>query len=122
MKDLNDIEQWSYKKYKPEFWVSVSGVELQPLEKVKEQFLFFQSRSPVKHPGIILNQFYMFWQAFQQYLKESAMVVNIEEILSHLKLTNHNLHFLFQQSHPWNWLLALNVIALLGAFRKASYQ
>lgn len=38
----------------PEFWVSVSVVELQPLEKVEEQFLFFQGCSPMKHSGIIL--------------------------------------------------------------------
>merc|ERR1719350_640454 len=67
----------------PEFWVSVSVVKFQPLEKVEKQFLFFQGCSPVEHSGIIL--------------KEPAMVIDIEEIFP----------------HPWTGLLALNVVAPL---------
>ena len=93
------------------------------LKKLKSSFSSFKAAVQWNIRESSWNKFNIFGQRFQQqYLKESAMVVNIEEILSHLKLTNQNLHFLIQQSHPWTWLLALNVIALLGAFRKASYQ
>merc|ERR1719234_936011 len=80
----------STERYESEFWVSISVVELQPLEKVEQQFLFFQGCSPVKHPGVIL--------------KQPAMVVNIEEIFS----------------HPRSRFLALCVIAPFSYFRKAS--
>merc|ERR1719234_2769153 len=80
----------STERKESEFWVFISVVEFKPLEKVEQQFLFFQGCSPVKHPGVIL--------------KQPAMVVNIEEIFS----------------HPWTGLLALCVIAPFCNFRKAS--
>merc|ERR1719234_227881 len=80
----------STERYESEFWVSISVVEFKPLEKVEQQFLFFQGCSPVKHPGVILEQ--------------ATMVVNIEEIFS----------------HPRTGLLALCVIAPFSHLRKAS--
>ena len=53
---MTKLETEKAKPEIPEFWVSVSFVEFQPLEKVEKQFLFFQCCSPVKHSGIILER------------------------------------------------------------------
>ena len=53
---MTKLETEKAKPEIPEFWVSVSVVEFQPLEKVEKQFLFFQGGSPVKHSGIILER------------------------------------------------------------------